>query len=437
MTKDIINKPEVDSFSTENPIDLPVPHFLEYGADIGVYSGAMTCGPCSLEMCAAYLQQRDPCFDYVKRFNALLEPERANDDYFLRHGRNTSCGEVARIASQLYGFEGIEVVGYSWERVLQELEKSAPVIVSLSYGKIPQRYDKGYTGGHFLVVCGIEGDEVICQDPDYPQDKVRYPLVDINRAAKGWSMVIGFEPLQVVEQKRQGGRWQIVFNFNLQCANPEAEIEGKTLFLPLSDQQQKLNLEVESADSRIWTGEVVLPRSLYEVEMQKPLLDLENSYFCGERPGLPLLAETIGIQLWVLDQVGNHLLVIQRIYVFNIGLVEEGGIGKRDCWESVSVRDVILEEQDNPRYRGFGFGDGIVTVYKVLDNYPEGTREVGVEYYLEKNPFYGIIEGKVIFRDKETGRGLRLVRVRERSTVPPWPEVVTPEDVEEVRRQAF
>lgn len=428
------------AFATKGVINLAVPHLLEYGSDIGVYSGARTCGPCSLEMCAAYLQHRDPSFENVKRFNALLEPERAGDDFFLRHGRDTTYDEIVRIASQLYGFQGLRVVSYSWERVMTELRKEAPVIVCLRYGEIPQRHDKSYTEGHFLVVCGAKDNQVICQDPDHPKDKVCYPLADLNRAAEGWSMITGFEPLKMVSKKRDRDMWEITFNFDLRCVSlvPErqSEIRGRVLRVPVFSEEQRLDIEAESFDNRIWLGEVVLPRCLYEVECQPPLLDLKDRYISGVDAGLPLLGSTLGIEVWVLEQLGNHLLIVQRIYAYEIGLLDEGGIGKKNQWESVSIRDVILGEQDNPRHRGLGFQDGIAVCREVLDD-ASSLRSVDVEYYLRKNPLYGFVEGKVVFRDSETGVGLRLVRVKEGTTVPPLPEEVAPEDIRRVREQAF
>ncbi len=298
-------------------IVLPVPHLCEFGREIGVLRGALTCGPCSLEMCMAYLQHRSPDFENVKRFNALLEPTKANDPYFLSHGRVTSYQELIEIGEKLYGIRGLHQVPFSWKAVLVELRKKAPVIVCLKYGLLPEREDKGWTGGHFLVVVGVEDSWVICQDPDTRQPNKRYAFNNFLRAARGWSMIIGFEPLKLISVKRQGFKGEAKFNFPLKhCSFSRARIKEKSLFVDLGWKELRVLAKVTSTDNRIWCGKLRFPAyPLTPEERQKPKVILKHRYFTGRflLGGMLFLSPELQFDMWIIQQRGNRILYCRRI----------------------------------------------------------------------------------------------------------------------------
>ncbi|MDD3773668.1 MAG: C39 family peptidase [Patescibacteria group bacterium] len=173
---------------------LPVPHLLEYGEDIGVISGAQTCGPCSLEMCAAYMQYRKADFENVKKINAFLEPEKADDEYYLSHGRPTGWDELITAAEHIYQIKKLEAVDYSAEKIKEEIDKQSPVIFTLAnYGALSNREDKGYDGGHIMVINGYNDNGVICQDPDCQKQNINYSWQEINDSIGGYKMIVGFK----------------------------------------------------------------------------------------------------------------------------------------------------------------------------------------------------------------------------------------------------
>lgn len=182
-------------------IVLRVPHLLEYGEDIGVISGAMTCGPCSLEMCVAYVQHREADFDNVKKINAYLEPDKANDEYYLTHGRSTGWDELIRAAENVYGIKNLSAIDFSLDRIKKEIWNKSPVILTLAnYGAISNREDKGYTGGHIMVVSGYDEEYATCQDPDSREQNIRYSWKEVIDSIGGFKMIVGFG-LQTEEEQ--------------------------------------------------------------------------------------------------------------------------------------------------------------------------------------------------------------------------------------------
>lgn len=297
-------------------IKLNVPLLLEYGAEIGVYSGAMSCGPCSLEMCAAYLQERPPTFENVKRINAFLDPSRANDDYYLRHGKYTSWDEIVRAARGVYSLEGPMAVPFSFKKILEELKKGAPVIVSIeNYGAIPERHDKRYTGGHFLVVCGVSNDKVICQDPDNPKPFVEYSLQNLEKAVGDYYMIVGFEPLKIVRKEIVPGERKAVLTFNFPIEGLDrgsgVELRNGKLEIPLNRSVSTYNVRLR-AKGRVANFTIKAPRFLPEEE-EKPFVWLKGKYFVSSRAPFAFLVQGYKMERWFVEQKGNHLLMVSRI----------------------------------------------------------------------------------------------------------------------------
>jgi len=418
-------------------INLPVPHLLEYGADIGVYSGALTCGLCSLEMCAAYLQGRQAKFDNVKKINAYLEPSRAKDEHYLRHGKLTGWDELVRAAKDVYGFQGIATTNYSWNRVLEELRNQAPVILAIAnYGAIPEREDKNYTGGHFLVVCGVSGDQAICQDPDHKQPKVKYPISHLNNAVGNWPMIIGFAPMKLEEQrlKDRENCWWLFFNYSVAKTNfPEAVIQEGRMELPAKIGGYSAEGYVVSADGRMWQGTIKLPSFCLE-ESQKPFLVLKGKFFHGEVTTLPIIGRGFIYQCWVVEQIGNHLLIIQRKVSYRVSIM----LQPEDVKEVIDIVETFLRPPtaDQTAWKNYfliksprpsRYDHGIIV------RKDEPAYLIDSVIYVHHDLSRAWWEFKLI----EAGGQIRRLQLHVEDSQPPYPKKVTQAHIEKVRRVTF
>ncbi len=409
-------------------IVLSVPHLCEYGAAIKVWNNAQTCGPCSLEMVVAYLQNRKPNFANVMKFNSML-PGAPHTDYFLRHGRSVTFKEMDSLIERLYGLRGIKRVVYSREKVREELRRGAPVLLAVEYmGAVKDRSYK-YSGAHYLVISGIDGDHYICQDPAAQIGSSRYLITQVERAKGSYSrcIYVGFTPMCLREKKIQKRTWHLIFSFAVtKTSLPEAKVQEGVVLIPLRPRGYSAYGQVESFDGRVWEGTLVLPRYVPE-EQEPPLLMLKGKYFAGKNSVLPLLGRALQYEIWIIDQRGNHLLIVTRCISYELDLAGE----KKNFWKSICVRDVFLKEETRPQRRFYyGFDEGLTTHWIKLG---QPAKEVRSSFYIRKrNPR----SARSVFFDPATGRIIYVLSMSLR-VAPPLPAEVTADVVEKVRRSAF
>lgn len=74
----------------------------------------------------------------------------------------TTAADLARVSKSF----GLELVAVS-EWTLEQLAAQAPCIVLVHYSAFKDRQDQNYTGGHWLVLLGVRGNEAIFHDPDW------------------------------------------------------------------------------------------------------------------------------------------------------------------------------------------------------------------------------------------------------------------------------
>lgn len=103
--------------------------------------------------------------------------------------RNTSADELIRAADHFYGLSLRKVYSASWDAMKAEVESGNPVIALVHYGNFVCRIDRGFSGGHWLVIdefdaIEFEGEMVeraIVNDPDwwgrYIAQGARFPVV--------------------------------------------------------------------------------------------------------------------------------------------------------------------------------------------------------------------------------------------------------------------
>lgn len=151
-----------------------VPYSSEFGWEAG---WTALCGETSLYMLLEY--------DRLLK-NVLLPPEITplSIAHYLGKGAKdfTSLQELNK-AGNAYGVDvtlvtaTIDPIG-----VIQEcIDAQHPMIVLLDYSKLPSRWDKGFSGGHILVVVGYSDQSVVCHDPDASNATgkyISYPRAD-------------------------------------------------------------------------------------------------------------------------------------------------------------------------------------------------------------------------------------------------------------------
>ena len=76
--------------------------------------------------------------------------------------RYTTAGDLARVSKSF----DLELVAVS-DWTLEQFAAQTPCIILIHYSAFKDRQDVNYTGGHWLVLLGVRGNEAIFHDPDW------------------------------------------------------------------------------------------------------------------------------------------------------------------------------------------------------------------------------------------------------------------------------
>jgi len=165
----------------------------------GDWTANMNCGPTSVLMLAAYYKDFLPTTEDLRRQIDWLYEKRmivpqSNAEYY--DGNATNIYQLQRLLRDYYDFAETEVgVRGDWNYLQTELERGNPILVAVTI-----RMDVNL-GGHFMVVVGLDEDEVILHDPG----KTRGAFVRYSRNSfdSSWrifnrsSLLVKKNPLQV------------------------------------------------------------------------------------------------------------------------------------------------------------------------------------------------------------------------------------------------
>ncbi len=97
-------------------------------------------------------------------------------------------------AAKAFGLDMISKVGFTLDDLKKSIDRGCPLIALIKYGKLLDRRDQAYVGGHFVVVVGYDDvtGRVFINDPDYPPGALGYQRPYPYRNFLGaWS---GFDP---------------------------------------------------------------------------------------------------------------------------------------------------------------------------------------------------------------------------------------------------
>lgn len=129
----------------------------------GDWANNMNCGPTSAVMVAGYYTSFTPTEQTVKSVldwmyaTRLITPQ-AEAEYY--DGNSTNIRHLRSILRDFYLLpEAVAEGNRNWEFLKQTIDSGNPVIVAVTIQMNPAKK------GHFMVVLGIEGDEVIVHDP--------------------------------------------------------------------------------------------------------------------------------------------------------------------------------------------------------------------------------------------------------------------------------
>jgi len=149
------------------------------------------CAPAAMEMCAAYVQGRQPTVDNIIALNKLMG--KANPI----KGGPTKHREIMEAGKKLYNLP-IEYKHMTLDEALKEVAAGGPVMAGIIYRHISNRWDQHCTGGHMLVIVGSDEKSVIVNDPDEKRDgkgkDMRYDRAEFAKAFEdfGNAVLVGF-----------------------------------------------------------------------------------------------------------------------------------------------------------------------------------------------------------------------------------------------------
>ena len=128
----------------------------------GTWSKTMSCGPAALNMAGAY-HYRVPIRqeEYIRKINRYLG--KRDIDNCLPGG--TSVHDLARAAKAVNGLPATYVeTNWNLDRLRQRIDRGQPVVVAVWAGHLPNR-GYSYAKGHFVLVVGYDGQNIVCHDP--------------------------------------------------------------------------------------------------------------------------------------------------------------------------------------------------------------------------------------------------------------------------------
>ena len=140
-----------------NPISniLPVPYHSQWEKDATKFKS--DCGPATVEMIGEYWTSEDHTTNEIM-------------DWIVDVNRSTNSDELIKAAEHFYDVKLTKDYHSTWDKLKAQIAVGRPAIVLVHYGSFLGRLDRGYTGGHWMVVTGF--DEV-----DYQGTKVERIII--------------------------------------------------------------------------------------------------------------------------------------------------------------------------------------------------------------------------------------------------------------------
>ena len=133
-------------------VKLDVPYRSQWDPDGGVYTS--DCGPTCVGMILRFYG-REATINQLAAEAGMSEVRRL-----------TSPDDLARAAA-LHGVALVHKMSASLQDIEAELVAGRPVIALIHYGSLGSLRQDSYNGGHWLVVIGMDENDVIVNDPDW------------------------------------------------------------------------------------------------------------------------------------------------------------------------------------------------------------------------------------------------------------------------------
>jgi hypothetical protein len=107
-------------------------------------------------------------------------PQSTTTDDIMRwitggYEKNTSADSLISALAHFYGVQAVKQYDCTFEQLHRTVSGGTPVIALVHYGSFACRLDRGFTGGHWIVVTGLDRlayqgkiiERVIVNDPDW------------------------------------------------------------------------------------------------------------------------------------------------------------------------------------------------------------------------------------------------------------------------------
>ena len=148
-----------------NGVILRVPYHSQHEADAQWFR--KDCGPACVEAIGKYFSPTASAST-----NEIMQHITRGVD------RSTYTRELCAAAGHFFDVDLDRTEGNDWDDLMGWLDEGRPSVVLVHYGSFGLRMDRGWTGGHFMVVCGWDRidyqgetiERVIVHDPDWYGD---------------------------------------------------------------------------------------------------------------------------------------------------------------------------------------------------------------------------------------------------------------------------
>ena len=165
----------------------------------GDWNHNMNCGPASALMLAGYYQDFTPAetnlqaiLDWLYENGYIAEQTVVGAEHY--DGNATSASDIVSILGKFYNLAGfVKKAQANQELLIEQLEKGNPVVVGVNIRLDPA------AGGHFMVLVGLDGTEVVVHDPGRTNGEFnRYPWDQFVESWQTSNRVVVYRETEVV-----------------------------------------------------------------------------------------------------------------------------------------------------------------------------------------------------------------------------------------------
>lgn len=151
---------------------IDVPYYSQLVS--GALKFRQDCGVACIKMLCEFHKIETPTIDRMSELTSLMVKDNG-----------LTLQQLDSLA-KYYGLSTF-VIDATIQRIKILIDSQTPLVVLIDYEYIPNRWDKKYTGQHFVVVTGYDDNYIYYNDPDYPNEtgkNVKTPITNFDNALR-------------------------------------------------------------------------------------------------------------------------------------------------------------------------------------------------------------------------------------------------------------